>query len=51
MRLDAIRASLGLGIAWGIWHLPFLWLPTSPKAMVLLMLFLIECIAETFLYT
>ena len=50
-RLGPAWASVVLGIAWGIWHLPFFLLPPSSEAMPPFILFLGSCVAETFIFT
>lgn len=49
--IGLLPGELPAGIAWAFWHVPFLLLPNSLEAAVPFLLFLLGCLAETFIYT
>lgn len=50
-KFSPITASLILGIAWGIWHLPLHFIPTTTQYVIPVWEYLVQTIVLSFLYT
>lgn len=50
-RYGPLRASLLLGLVWGLWHLPLFWMEGDFHRAIPIPLFLIQSIALSLLYT
>lgn len=50
-RYGPLRASLLLGLVWGLWHLPLFWMDGDFHRTIPISLFLIQSVALSFLYT
>jgi membrane protease YdiL (CAAX protease family) len=48
---NALLASLIVGAAWGLWHLPLFWIRGSVQAGVPISWFMVSILAESILYT